>query len=109
MEYKIVSIVIDNQANILKAVELGFGKNRVFPMSAVSDLLGLILKVKAIVTWFKARVVASDELRKARSTETKLIQEVSTRWNSTYFMNERFLELKMKMSNENVKWNCQTL
>ncbi|CAH1997741.1 unnamed protein product [Acanthoscelides obtectus] len=103
----ISAIVTDSGANILKAVELGFGKKYSIPcfahlinlvaeksVSDVAYLSTLISKLKTIVTWFKASVVASDELRKATGTETKLIQEVSTRWNSKYFMIEHFLELR---------------
>jgi len=52
------------------------------------DLKQLIDKIKSIVSYFKYSIVAADELRKIQSTsETslKLIQEVSTRWSSTYY------------------------
>ncbi|KAF6207274.1 hypothetical protein GE061_018515 [Apolygus lucorum] len=52
----------------------------------------IITKVKEIVAWFKRSVVACDELRK--KTEKKVIQHVSTRWNSVYMMIERFVELR---------------
>ncbi|CAG5001614.1 unnamed protein product [Parnassius apollo] len=50
---------------------------------ACSEWQKIVTKIKAILTWFQQSCVASDELRKATSTETKLIQSVSTRWNST--------------------------
>lgn len=53
----------------------------------------LILKVKNIVKWFKQSVVASDELRKATNGDGKHLQEVATRWNSTFYMLERFTKL----------------
>lgn len=53
-----------------------------------------VSKIKAIVTWFKQSTVASDELRKATTAETKLIQSVPTRWSRTYYMVQRFLELR---------------
>lgn len=59
--------------------------------SSVTDLSLLINNVKSIITWFKHSVVASDELRKV--SNSKLIQEVPTRWNSTFYMPERFIAL----------------
>ena len=40
--------------------------------------------------------MASDELRK--QTSKKLIQEVQTRWNSKYYMLERFIELRAEIN-----------
>lgn len=48
-------------------------------------------KIKTLVTFFKQSVVAADELRKHNIK--KLIQSVPTRWNSTYYMLEQFIEL----------------
>lgn len=64
-----------------------------------TNLRNLITKLKEIVTWFKQSNVASIELREATQKETKLIQEVPTRWNSTYYMIERFLELRSVVNN----------
>ncbi|XP_018404098.1 PREDICTED: zinc finger BED domain-containing protein 1-like [Cyphomyrmex costatus] len=106
---KIHAVVTDNAANIVKAVEIVFGKNKHVACLAHSinlipakifdklpDLKVLINKIKSIVTYFKHSVLASDELRKnqrASGTSLKLIQEVSTRWSSTYYMIERFMEV----------------
>lgn len=105
----VTAVVSDGAANITKAIEMVFGKKRHIhcfahqlnlvaekAIKSIDDLCSILTKVKSIVTWFKHSVVASDELRKAQKSkgflEKKLIQEVPTRWNSTYEMVERFLE-----------------
>jgi hypothetical protein len=101
----VTAVVTDSGANIVKAIDIAFGKhvhisccahtlNLVVERSVenVPHLTELINKVKKIVTWFKKSIVASDELRKM--TSLKMIQEVPTRWNSKYYMLERFLKLR---------------
>ncbi|EZA53596.1 Zinc finger BED domain-containing protein, partial [Ooceraea biroi] len=56
----------------------------------------LCKKVKSIVAYFKHSVSAADQLR--AHTDLKLIQSVETRWNSTYNMLYRFIELSDKIS-----------
>ncbi|XP_008190219.1 zinc finger BED domain-containing protein 1-like [Acyrthosiphon pisum] len=120
----IIAVVTDGAANMLKAIDLSYGKkchilcfahtlNLVaqHAISSVPELTQLISDVKNIVRWFKQSVVASvktlikrvevttqhnnvrDELRKATKGEGKLLQEVPTRWNSTFYMLERFISL----------------
>jgi len=104
---KVQAVVTDNAAKIVKAVETVFGKKKHLTCFAHSinlipakmfeklpDLKLLIDKIKSIVSYFKHSVVAADEFRKSQSasgTYLKLIQEVSTRWSSTYYMLERFM------------------
>lgn len=105
---KITSVVTDNGSNMVKAVSNVFGKDKHLPCFAhtldlvaskivynVIDVKNTVDKVKAIVTHFKHSVVASDKLRKAQNEENvlKLVQSVPTRWNSVYYMLERFLKL----------------
>lgn len=83
---KVQAVVTDAAANIVKAVEIAFGKKYHIPCFAhmlnlvaqksiekTVDLPELINSVKKIVTWFKHSVVASDELRK--ESDLKPIQE----------------------------------
>lgn len=101
----IVAIVTDSAANIVKASHIFLGPSRHIPCYAhklnlvcqnsiknCSKAVELVEKVKKIVSWFKHSCVASDELRE--KANKKVIQCVSTRWNSIYLMIERFLELR---------------
>jgi len=63
-------------------------------------------KIKSIVTLSKQNVVAADELRRLQFLEEKtegnvlkLIQEIPIRWNSAFYMIERFLQLKDYINN----------
>lgn len=102
---KTLAVISDNAANITKAVELMFGKGKHIPCFAhtlnllatkaindVPELTELLKKVKAIVGWFHHSTSACDELR--RITNKTVVQDVPTRWNSTYNMLTRFIELR---------------
>lgn len=99
---QVLTVVTDNGSNILNAVKKTFGKEKHLPcfahtlnlvtqrpLNELSDVQNIISKIKTIVTFFKHSVIASDELRKV--CEFKLKQSVPTRWNSVYYMIERFL------------------
>lgn len=106
----IVIVVSDNAANIKKAITEAFGTEKhlpcfahtlnLIPASIIKDdiiISEFCKKVKNIVTYFKHSVVAADELR--TQSALKLIQSVETRWNSTYNMLQRFIELADKINN----------
>lgn len=105
---KILVCVTDNAANIVSAVK-DFLKWRHFPCLAhtinliVQDGLKtesiLIDKVKSIVSHFKRSTSSMEKLLTTQQnmglqTKKKLIQSVETRWNSTYYMLERFSDLE---------------
>ncbi|CAK1547969.1 unnamed protein product [Leptosia nina] len=107
---KVTAVVTDNAANMVKAVEIAFGKKKHIPcfahtlnlvaqhVLAIPELQEILTKAKSVVTFFKQSCVASDELRKSIQADTKLIQDVPTRWNSTYYMIARFLDLRNAVS-----------
>ena len=104
---KIVAVVRDNAANMVLASHLlenwgdlpCFGHTLQLAVKAGLDL-PLISRLTAtcrkIVGHFKHSVVATSALREKQQSlnipQHQLIQDVSTRWNSTYFMYERIAE-----------------
>ena len=104
---KIVAIVSDNAANMVLASHLlenwvdllCFDHTLQLAVKTGLDL-PLISRLTAtcckIVVHFKHSVVATSALREKQQSlnipQHQLIQDVSTRWNSTYFMYERIAE-----------------
>nr|CAI5842006.1 unnamed protein product [Callosobruchus analis]CAI5856383.1 unnamed protein product [Callosobruchus analis] len=109
---KIVSVTTDNGANIVKAIELTFGRakhvrciahtlNLVVQNSVmVTEIKTFIDKVRRIVQWFHQSGVGADQLRNSQKAENvpegkikHLLGDVSTRWNSQLHMLERFIAM----------------
>lgn len=99
---QVFTVVTDSGPNILSAIKKTFSQEKHLPCFAhtlnlvseralenLSDVLALIHKIKSVVTYFKHSVAASDDLKKL--CNYKLKQSVPTRWNSIYYMIERFI------------------
>lgn len=108
---KVVGIVTDNGQNIVAAAQSVFPNKQIpcfahtlnlVTSAAVSlpAIAGTIKKVREIVKFIKNSVNHSDKLRKiqldgnvSEGNVSKMILDVKTRWNSTFYMVERFLKL----------------
>lgn len=111
LDQKILMVISDNAANIRKAIKddlklkhfgcyahtINLVAQDALKGQNLSDLIG---KAKTIVAFFKRSTSAMAKLNEQQkrinpdSIPKKLIQEVATRWNSTYFLLERFVELE---------------
>lgn len=107
---KILMIVSDNAANVKAAIknEMGFKHFGCFAHTinlVVTDGLKeeevsrIIVKVKHIVGHFKRSHVATQKLLAYQQQQNiarplKILQDVPTRWNSSYYMLERFIVLE---------------
>ena len=104
---KVVALVTDNAANVVAAARITGWKHipcfahtlNLIVQAAISAdtvLADLKKKCKDIVTFFHHSAKASDKLREIQKQlgihEGKLIQDVETRWNSTFYMFKRMLE-----------------
>ncbi|CAH1114950.1 unnamed protein product [Psylliodes chrysocephalus] len=108
IEKKIILTISDNASNIKSAIskELGWKFFGCFAHTlnlAVKDALiiaqPIIDKVKTIVSHFKRSNLSMTKLANFQKQSgidipKKLILDVATRWNSTFFMLERFSELE---------------
>lgn len=109
---KIISVVTDNGANMVKAVEIAFGKDKHIPCFAhtlnltcqnalsVPIVKDIVTKCRTIVIFCRKHVHVTDKLRKLQAEAgipeggmLKLILDVPTRWNSVFYMLQRFLNL----------------
>ena len=104
---KIVAVVTDNAANIVAAIRLNGWKH----VPCFAHTLNLIVqdalkanpvlsdiskKCQDIVSYFHCSCKATDRLREIQNclglTCHKLINDVQTQWNSTFFMFECIIE-----------------
>jgi len=107
LDNKLVLIVSDNAYNIKGSITiLGLKHFGCFAHSLnlivqdalkISTILDIISILKSIVGHFKRSSNASHELdkyqRNSRTIPKQIIQNIATRWNSTYYMLCRFTEL----------------
>jgi len=105
---KLVSVVHDSAPNIIKAMQIGSGNNlKCFAhllqlcvmKSLKNDRIEKTLKVvRSVIGHFKHSTCATSLLEQHQTTLNlpchRLIQDVSTRWNSVYYMMVRFIEQK---------------
>ena len=104
---KVIGVVTDNASNMVAAVRetswrhipcFAHSLNLVVQDSIKADIkLGFVKdKCKDVVSHFHRSIKSADKLRVVQKQisvpEHKLIQDVVTRWNSTYLMFERFNE-----------------
>lgn len=106
---KIVAITTDNAAVMVAAVRiLGVRHLGCFAhtlnllvQNSLKEVNELQQKVKAVVEHFKRSTLSLDKLKTYQEQHQlpphRLIQDISTRWNSTFYMFERFSSLKVPL------------
>ncbi|XP_046800992.1 E3 SUMO-protein ligase ZBED1-like [Lucilia cuprina] len=110
---KVSAVITDNDSTVMKVNREIFGEKKIIPCFAhtinlvvtksidnETDCTELISKVRNIIKFIKRSVNASDELRKRQVNMglkegqiKKMILDVRTRWNSCFYMLQRFIEL----------------
>ncbi|XP_072936589.1 zinc finger BED domain-containing protein 4-like [Epargyreus clarus] len=110
---KIHIVVHDSGANMVKGVRVAeYDSARCFihslqrviteSLKCQPDLMEMLAASRRIVTHFNHSGLAQEKLKAIQKElnlpEHQLVQDVSTRWNSTYYLQERLLEQKRAVS-----------
>lgn len=110
---KVILAVSDNGANIKKALENDLGLKHfgcyahtlnlaVQEALSTPEITDLIERLKQVVRYFKKSTLGWTKLKKYQEQAGKIpkrpLQSVPTRWNSTYFMLQRLLEIKEEIN-----------
>lgn len=107
LENKIIFAVSDNANNIKRALSILQFKHfgcfahtlNLIVQGALTLESNLLEKIKTIVSYFHKSTSANNkfknyQINNGAKEPKKLLQDVSTRWNSTLYMIERFVELE---------------
>lgn len=110
---KIHLLVHDSGANMIKGVrDAGYDSGRCFvhslqraieeSLKSQPEVLQIVAAARRIVTHFNHSGLAEQKLKSIQEElnlpNHQLVQDVSTRWNSTYYLMERLLEQKRAVS-----------
>lgn len=100
------AIASDNAANIVAAIKQTEWKHipcfahtlNLIVQDSLKEISDIKCKIKSIVEFFKRSVKASESLKRKQEKLSvpvlSLKQDVTTRWNSTFLMFKRILEVK---------------